>query len=212
MASNNKYKTLKVGRKRIRLYFRKSSLQNSDRKLRSKIVPRKDLSNLGDFLRSRGYEVVFTTGVFDMIHIGHVRYLELAKSLGDVLVVGLNTDKSVRQLKGPNRPVLTEIQRAEMLSFLGSVDYITLFPETTGAESIKKLKPDVYLCVEGSWEGEIETKKEVIAMSEHSGRVYYVPRQEPTVSTTKIVNKISKQIGQELLDELQRAMVQRHQE
>ncbi len=212
MSSDNKYKTIKIGRKNIRLYHRKNNLHNGDRKLRSKIVPRGELLGLGNFLRKRGYEVVFTTGVYDMIHIGHVRYLELARSLGDVLVVGLNTDKSVKRLKGPSRPILTEMQRAEMLSFLGSVDYITLFSESTGAETIKKLKPNAYLCVEDSWEGEIETKKEVVAMSGHAGRVYYAPRQAPTVSTTKIVSKLSKQISQELLEEIQKAMAQRHQE
>src|SRR3989344_1103361 len=92
--------------------------------LRSKLIPRGELQDFGDFLRRRGLRIAFTTGVYDMIHIGHARYLQLARSLGDILVVGLNTDDSVRRLKGENRPVLSEMQRAEMLSFLGFVDYV----------------------------------------------------------------------------------------
>lgn len=165
--------------------------------LSAKLIPRDEILDLGNFLRRRSLEVVFTTGVFDMIHIGHARYLQLARSLGDVLVVGLNSDDSVHALKGPDRPILGEERRAEMLSFLSFVDYITIYPESTGAEVIKLLKPDKYLCVEGSWDGDIAAKDEVVAIAENGGRVYYTPRQSPTLSTTAIISQIAELVDRE---------------
>ncbi len=158
--------------------------------LRRKLLLREELLGTGDFLRRHGQKIAFTTGVFDMIHIGHARYLQLARSLGDVLVVGLNSDLSVRKLKGDGRPILGELRRAEMLSFLEQVDYLTIFSETDGSETIRLLKPDAYLCVEGSWEGDIETKAEVIAMAEHGGNIFHTSRQDPTLSTTAIIERI----------------------
>lgn len=178
------------------------NLGETHRKLTEKLVPRDELESLGDFLRNRGLKISFTTGVFDLPHIGHARYLELAKSLGDVLIVGLNTDSSVRELKGPQRPILKETERAEMISFLGAVDYITLFPETHGGEVVRKLKPDIYLCVEGGWESDLQDKEEVIAMSDHGGTVYYCPRQEPRMSTTAIIELIGSQVRGDLLEQV----------
>ena len=109
--------------------------------LKQKLVPQDQLPTLGDFYRGRGLQIAFTTGTYDMIHIGHGRYLELAKSLGNILVVGLNSDASVRTYKGPDRPILGEIKRAEMLAFLTSIDYITLYDESTAEEVIRLLKP-----------------------------------------------------------------------
>lgn len=171
--------------------------------LKAKLVARDELSTLGNFLRKRGLQVVFTTGAYDMVHIGHGRYLELARSLGDVLIVGLNSDSSIKELKGPSRPILDEPRRAEMLSFFRSVDYINIYPETHGAEVIRLLKPDVYLCVEGSWEGDIGTKVEVQAMAEHEGKIVYSPRQDPSLSTSAIIDKIGMQAGTALLYEFQ---------
>ena len=164
--------------------------------LTRKLIPRKELAELGAFLRRRGNSISFTTGVFDMIHIGHSRYLQLAKSLGDILIAGVNTDGSVRRLKGKNRPILDQNKRAEMLSSLGIVDYITFFDENTGAETIKILKPNSYLCVEGSWE--------VVAMAEIGGKVFYAARQGPTVSTSTIIESISRRAVERLARELPR--------
>lgn len=172
--------------------------------LTRKLIPRNELAGLGDFLRKRSNSVAFTTGVFDMIHIGHARYLQLARSLADVLVVGVNTDNSVKRLKGENRPILDQNKRAEMLSSLGIVDFITFFDEDTGAETIKILKPDSYLCVEGSWEGDLATKQEVVTMAEIGGKVYYTPRQGPTVSTSTIIESISIRAMEKLAAELPR--------
>lgn len=172
--------------------------------LTRKLIPREELHDLGEFLRRRGNGIAFTTGVWDMTHIGHARYIELARSLGDILVVGVNTDSSVRRLKGPDRPILDEMKRAEMLSFLASVDYITFFEEDTGAATINVLKPKYYLCVEGSWEGDITTKEEVVAMATIGGEVFYTPRQGPTISTSVIITRISMQAIERVAAELPR--------
>ena len=93
--------------------------------------------------QDKGKRIVFTNGCFDLLHIGHVRYLEKAKALGDVLVVGVNSDSSVRKLKGRRRPILPEQERAEILSGLGCVDYVTLFDEIDPLKLISSLQPDV---------------------------------------------------------------------
>ncbi|MCM2281817.1 MAG: D-glycero-beta-D-manno-heptose 1-phosphate adenylyltransferase [Bdellovibrionaceae bacterium] len=90
-----------------------------------------------------GRRVVFTNGCFDILHVGHIRYLQEAKALGDLLVVGLNTDASVKKLKGSNRPVQDENSRAEIMAALGCVDAVTLFGEETPKELIEKVKPDI---------------------------------------------------------------------
>lgn len=107
-------------------------------------VSREELAGLGQRLRASGKRVVFTNGCFDLLHVGHARYLEAARALGDVLVVGLNSDASVRGLKGPGRPVVPEAERAELLGALRCVDYVTLFDEPTPVEVIALLRPDVH--------------------------------------------------------------------
>lgn len=102
-----------------------------------------------DAARAAGRKIVFTNGCFDLIHVGHVRYLREAKRLGDLLVVGLNTDRSVASLK-PGRPVVPEAERAEVLAAFGMVDYVTLFDEDTPYELIRFIRPDV-LVKGGDW-------------------------------------------------------------
>ena len=97
-----------------------------------------------------GRKVVFTNGCFDILHIGHVRYLQEARALGDFLVVGLNTDASVRKLKGPERPIQSESARAEIMAALGCVDYVTLFDQQTPDDLIHEVRPDV-LVKGGDW-------------------------------------------------------------
>jgi rfaE bifunctional protein nucleotidyltransferase chain/domain len=94
--------------------------------------------------REAGLRVVLTNGTFDLLHIGHVRYLEAARSFGDLLVVGINSDASVRAYKEPGRPVVPEDERAEIVASLRCVDYITIFAEPTAIELVKALQPDVY--------------------------------------------------------------------
>lgn len=145
------------------------------------ILSWKNLKTEIDKLRAEGKKIVFTNGCFDIIHIGHVRYLKEAKKLGDILIIGLNSDSSVAELK-PGRPINTESHRAEILASLEMVDYITVFSEDTPHELIKFLKPDV-LVKGGDW------KREDIVGSDIVTEVHSLPYIEG-ISTTEMINKI----------------------
>lgn len=132
-------------------------------------------------LKAAGKKLVFTNGCFDLIHIGHVRYLREAKKLGDILIIGLNSDLSVRTLK-PLRPIIPEHQRAEVLSSLEMVDYVVIFNEDTPYEMIKRINPDV-LVKGGDW------KKQDIVGADLVAKVHSLPFIEG-ISTTSIVEKI----------------------
>ena len=134
-------------------------------------------------LKTEGKKLVFTNGCFDIIHAGHVRYLKEAKALGDVLIVGLNSDKSVTAIK-PGRPVNPQDQRAEVLSSLEMVDYVTLFDEQTPYELIKLLQPDI-LVKGGDW------KKEDIVGSDIAKETFSLPYIQG-ISTTEIIERIKK--------------------
>ena len=130
--------------------------------------------------------VVFTNGCFDLLHPGHVRSLERGRSLGDLLVVGINSDASVRALKGPGRPVVSERERAEVLAALGSVDFVVIFDESTPRELIASLLPDVLVKGADWGAGAIVGREEVEA---HGGKVVSIPL-EPGYSTSNILEKI----------------------
>lgn len=116
----------------------------------AKILGPKKLAGILRRLRSKGKRIVFTNGCFDILHVGHIDYLSKAKRLGDILVVGLNSDSSVRQIKGKHRPINNELDRARVLSSLSAVDYISIFNEATPRRLIKELKPDI-LAKGGDW-------------------------------------------------------------
>src|SRR5213076_2413114 len=109
-----------------------------------KIITLDELREKSERLRSTGNRVVATNGCFDILHVGHVRYLAAARKLGDMLVVGLNGDSSVRQLKGKGRPVNPEQDRAEVLAALESVDYVTIFPELRATNFLRAAQPTIY--------------------------------------------------------------------
>lgn len=111
---------------------------------REKIVTREQAAQLAHEARQQGRTVVFANGVFDLLHVGHVRYLWAARQLGDLLFVGVNSDASARALKGPGRPLVPEAERAELLAHLASVDYVVIFPETTVVDLLQALKPHVH--------------------------------------------------------------------
>jgi rfaE bifunctional protein nucleotidyltransferase chain/domain len=111
----------------------------------SRVISRADLGDLSSRAKADGKRLVATNGCFDILHAGHVRYLEAASQLGDILIVGLNSDESVRRLKGPTRPVNSESDRAEVLLALRCVDYVTIFGEETAIEFLKLLQPNVYV-------------------------------------------------------------------
>jgi rfaE bifunctional protein nucleotidyltransferase chain/domain len=104
-----------------------------------------DLQRLGQQLRQAGTRVVFTNGHFDLLHVGHLRYLQAARSLGDALVVGINDDQTTTRRKGPARPILPEDERAELVAGLACVDYVVIFPQPTAEEAIRALRPDIYV-------------------------------------------------------------------
>jgi D-beta-D-heptose 7-phosphate kinase/D-beta-D-heptose 1-phosphate adenosyltransferase len=140
--------------------------------MKQKIKTRKELLRINKDLKAKGKRIVFTNGCFDLLHIGHVRYLEKARTLGDVLVVGVNSDSSVRKLKGPKRPILPEEERAGILSGLGCVDYVTLFDEIDPLKLITSLQPDV-LVKGGDWTKEQTVGKEVVERL--GGEVVIIP-------------------------------------
>jgi len=109
------------------------------------LIDRKDIIALAEELRRKKMRIVFTNGCFDILHAGHVRYLNTARALGDCLILGLNTDESVRRLKGETRPINPELDRAEVVGALKAVDYVVLFGEPTAAEIIAEIKPDIYV-------------------------------------------------------------------
>ena len=136
--------------------------------------------------KRNGERVVFTNGCFDLLHPGHIRGFELARALGDVLVVAINSDSSVRFLKGNNRPIIPQDERAEILAGLQAVDYVAVFDEITPREIIARVLPDV-LVKGGDWgENEIVGREEVQAAG---GRVVSIPL-EPGYSTSAIIEKI----------------------
>lgn len=147
------------------------------------VIDQQSLRDILDHLRAEGKKIVFTNGCFDLIHVGHVRYLKEAKNLGDVLIVGVNSDASVSRIK-PDRPIVPQDQRAEILAALESVDYVILFDEATPYELIRSIQPDV-LVKGGDW------KREDIVGSDIAKETFSLPYVEG-VSTTAIVEKIKK--------------------
>jgi D-beta-D-heptose 7-phosphate kinase/D-beta-D-heptose 1-phosphate adenosyltransferase len=136
--------------------------------------------------RAAGRRVVFTNGVFDLLHPGHVRYLQEARALGDLLIVGLNADESVRRNKGPRRPINAQDERAEVLAALASVDAVVIFNEDTPAEIVGLVQPDI-LVKGADWPADQIVGRETVEA--RGGRVVLVP-VEPGYSTTAIVERI----------------------
>jgi len=150
------------------------------------LIDRNDVENFCDELRRRGNKIVFTNGCFDILHAGHVRYLTAAKNFGDVLIVGLNTDESVRRLKGASRPINLQDDRAEVLLGLKAVDHVIFFGERTAENLIAEVKPNVY--VKGG-DYTLETLPEAKIVQQFGGRVEFVNLVAGR-STTNIVNKL----------------------
>jgi rfaE bifunctional protein nucleotidyltransferase chain/domain len=137
-------------------------------------------------LRQKGRRVVFTNGCFDLLHPGHIRYLNQARLLGDVLIVALNSDLSVRKLKGESRPILKEEERAEVMAALACVDYVTIFSEETPRELIAELLPDI-LVKGGDWSLDTIVGREEV---EAAGGLVQSLSFIEGVSTTEIIERI----------------------
>ena len=131
------------------------------RSLREKIKGREELAQIIEGLKKEGKRIVFTNGCFDLLHAGHVTYLEEARGLGDVLVVGVNSDSSVRRIKGPGRPIVPLEQRMAALAALEAVDYVVPFEEDTPYELIALLRPNI-LVKGGDWHPEEVVGRELV--------------------------------------------------
>jgi len=153
---------------------------------REKILSIEALAAARADLRRRGRTIVFTNGCFDLLHPGHVRYLEQARALGDVLVVALNSDRAVRQLKGPSRPILLEDERAEVMAALASVTFVTIFDDVSPLDTITAILPDV-LVKGGDWGVDAIIGRDVVEAA--GGQVLSLPFVDG-VSTSDIVSRI----------------------
>lgn len=153
----------------------------------SKVVTTEQLVPLLAQARTQGKRIVFTNGCFDLMHVGHTRYLQAAKALGDLLVVGVNSDASVKSLnKSPDRPIVPESQRAEVLAALGCVDHVVLFAESDPSRLIRAVQPDV-LVKGGDWSVETIVGRDIV--EGRGGLVKTIPLV-PGVSTTTLVHRI----------------------
>ena len=153
---------------------------------KDKILSREDVRQQVKQWQSEGQKVVFTNGCFDILHIGHVDYLEKARELGDKLVLGLNTDASVRRIKGPQRPIVNEESRSRVIAALGFVDAVTFFDEETPKELIESVKPDILV------KGNDYLAENIVGADfvlKNGGEVKTIPLVEG-FSTSNIVQKI----------------------
>ena len=177
----------KVGTSSVYWQEVRDLISNEDHGIAHKILSAEELNS---FRRDNVQKkIVFTNGCFDILHVGHKRYLQQAATLGDILVVGVNSDASVRRLKGPTRPVNNEQDRAEMLSALGFIDYVVIFDEDTPYELIKKIQPDV-LVKGGDYKPEEVIGKDIVEA--RGGRLELISFVEGK-STTNIIKKINQQ-------------------
>ena len=137
-------------------------------------------------IQSRGGTVVFTNGVFDLLHPGHIRYLQEARALGDILIVGVNSDRSVKRIKGPQRPITAELERAEVLMAVASVDAVVLFDEDTPDRIIRTIQPDV-LVKGADWNADEIVGRDVVEA--RGGRVVRIALAEG-FSTTELIRRV----------------------
>ena len=150
------------------------------------VISRKDIISTVENLKKENKKIVFTNGCFDILHIGHVRYLKKSAQFGDILIIGLNSDGSVKRLKGETRPINNEQDRAELLSELGFVDYIVIFDEDTPEKLLDEIKPNIY--TKGA-DYTIETLPEAKTVLKNNGKVEFISLVEGK-STTNVIKKI----------------------
>lgn len=162
-------------------------------KVRSKILPTETLGRILEKKRSAGQKIIFTNGCFDILHRGHIEYLASASDLGDCFVIGLNSDDSVRRLKGESRPAVDEDSRALTLASFEFIDYVVIFHEDTPSDLIRLIRPDFW--VKGTDYQHYEELPEYRALMETGGKVKLIPLVEG-FSTTDIYQKIRGQVNQ----------------
>ncbi|MDY0223036.1 MAG: D-glycero-beta-D-manno-heptose 1-phosphate adenylyltransferase [Desulfobacterium sp.] len=160
-------------------------------KISSKIIPRSEIKAIAAAKRAQGKKIVFTNGCFDILHAGHVNYLEAAAAQGDILILGLNSDLSVRQIKGEKRPIIAQNQRSQVVAALACVDYVVIFDEPTPESLIRDIIPQV-LAKGADW-----PEDKIIGgdfVKENNGSVARITL-EPEISTTIIIERIVQTFG-----------------
>jgi len=154
--------------------------------MKNKIIPKDQIKKTIVSLKKKRLKIVFTNGCFDLLHVGHVRYLKEARALGDCLIIGLNSDRSVRKIKDPVRPLISEDQRAEVLAALECVDYIVLFDEADPFKLIEEIRPEV-LVKGADWSMDKIIGADLV--SSYGGQVRRV-ELVPSISSSEIINRI----------------------
>ncbi|HUC90158.1 MAG TPA: adenylyltransferase/cytidyltransferase family protein [Patescibacteria group bacterium] len=163
---------------------------------KKRLISQSDLMTLHEKLKEKGLKIVFTAGSWDLLHVGQCRYLEKAKAEGDILVVGVSSNEAIKRVKGPNKPILDEKIRAEMLAYIRPVDFVTILPEPSCQPTLGLLKPDVFITVREDWTEEYKQSKEYKTVIKYGGEMQVVDRQSTSLSTTKIVQRaIGGQLG-----------------
>ncbi|MBL7055063.1 D-glycero-beta-D-manno-heptose 1-phosphate adenylyltransferase [Candidatus Woesearchaeota archaeon] len=155
---------------------------------KQKIKTMEELKKIIKNLKSQNKKIVTTNGVFDILHLGHIKYLQEAKKLGDILAIALNSDSSVKQIKGPQRPINDQEARAEVLASLEFVDYIVIFNETDPVKILSEIKPDIHVKGGDYKLGEI-IEKDIV--EKNNGKIILIPEIKG-YSTTNLIDKIIK--------------------
>lgn len=158
------------------------------RRATSKMMTADQLKRRVEELKSEGKQIVFTNGCFDLLHVGHTRYLQEARAMGDVLIVAVNSDSSVRDLKGESRPITPENERAEIVASLECVDYVTIFQDATPIKSLQDLQPPYYVKGGDYTEADLPEAETVIA---YGGYVVILPLEQG-YSTTRIIERLTR--------------------
>jgi len=168
---------------------------------KKRLIISNKIKEVGKIIHTKKKTIVYTAGAWDMLHVGQVRYLAEAKKLANVLIVGVSSNQTVSTLKGPNRPILDEKIRAEMISYLRFVDLVTIVPTLSNQPTLAQLQPDVYVTVKEDWNSGYQDSPEYQTVIGYGGKVNLVDRQSPFISTTQILKKsASAQLNEVLKD------------
>jgi rfaE bifunctional protein nucleotidyltransferase chain/domain len=156
--------------------------------MKTKVVSVEELAQIAKEMRAAGKRLVVTNGCFDLLHLGHVRYLRAARALGDMLAVGLNGDQSVRELKGADRPINNERDRAEVIAALEDVDFVAIFPEVRATRFLKTVAPEIYV-KGGDYTSDTLNAEERAVMEKSGTEIRFIPF-EPGYSTSQFIERL----------------------
>ena len=156
--------------------------------MNKKVVSVEELAQIAKAMRAAGKRLVVTNGCFDLLHLGHIRYLRAARALGDILAVGLNSDQAVRELKGADRPINNEKDRAELLAALEDVDFVAIFPEVRATRFLEMVAPEIYV-KGGDYTSATLNAEERTVMEKIGTEIRFVPF-EPGYSTSRIIEQL----------------------